>query len=236
MSKGLVFGIVMFVSVYLGLNWALTRPTESSVASNESVNNAASETIRQTAEFVKNNPNGFKPQLAGIKLDGSATNQNVTNSQPTEAARSNRDVLGFTLDSVTQQELWTDAGFEKFKAKIGDNATVAVQDLKQAWVSTELNDIKSRGALLEITNSLAKASDQPAARDMLINEAETYLKPSEHQNVEHGGRALQYYVTQEYDIDKMKNNLDKIGVPMIVIETAREPASAPGAAQAPQTN
>ena len=222
MSKGFVFSILLFVGAFVSLNWVLTRPTHESAAApvvaQSETHDEKTEVIREMAKFVEKNPAGFKPQVAGIA---------VGNPQAKTAPTEERVpvVLGIQLNQNSKEKLWTPEGQAQLRSSIGPNTTIALQDVKQAFFSIDANHFDERETLLEVTNTLAKDARDPMAKNMLFNEASQYLVQSEHQNQDYGSRALQYYLDHESDADGLKSNLEKIGIPVIHVDSPRAPAS-----------
>ena len=228
MSKGLVFGIVIFVGAFVGLNWALTRPLpaepEAAVAAAPNPAEAPkTAVIKEMAKFVEKNPTGFKPQIAGIQVGGSRT----TASEARQERAPN--ILGYDLNQSTKESLWTPQGQEKLMNYVSQNPALASQDVKQAWFSMEPNNFQQRESLLEITNGVAKVAPNDDAKNLLLNEANQYITPSDHQNQDYGGRALQYYLNNEKDPQAIADNLNRLGVPLLNLDAGRAPAAAPPA-------
>ena len=217
MSKGLLTFFSLMVSVWGAFGWPFLQPVLKAIlpASDEEapisvIHRPAptqkKEVVQEMAAFIEKNPNQFQAQIAGVKIKAQAITPTTENAP---------QVLGVTLNQKAQTALWGKSGKDALITTVKENPTLALQDLNQAWFATDPNDFQQRGALLEITNTIAEVSDDEAPRAMLYHEAETFITSTEHQNLEYGGRALQYYLNHETDPAKLQENLSKLGVEYI---------------------
>ncbi len=230
MSKGLGVGVALFIGVFGGFNYLLNQES-TPVVHVDQTDQSEKKVILAMAAFVEKNPKIIEVQkgLAEFHPEPKATELAHDSHAPI--------VAGVPLDERSIQELQAESGLERFKAQVGPNPQGAIQDVHQAWFSIEDRDFKRREALLEVTNGLAKVSNDTSLRGMFLSEVNKYYTQSseENKNPEYAGKALQHYLNNEPDLAKMTENLDKMGIPHVVIPPIegisdghnRAPASVP---------
>jgi hypothetical protein len=230
MSKGLGFGIAVFIGVFGGFNYLLNQESNP-IAKTDHSDQAEKKVILAMAAFVEKNPNIIEVQKGLVEHHP----DRKTIELPHDARAP--IVAGVPLDERSIQELRAESGLERFKSQVGPNPQGAIQDVHQAWYSIEDRDFKRREALLEVTNGLAKVSNDTSLRGMFLSEVNKFYTQSsdENKNTEYAGKALQHYLNNEPDLVKMNENLDKMGIPHVVIPPIegltdgrnRAPASVP---------
>ena len=132
--------------------------------------------------------------------------------------RLSSEVFGISLNQKLRTELASEEGYVQFKEKIGNGTQSAIAEVEEAYQREAFQNKEEHLALLEYTHALSKSSGSPIALTRLSTETTSYLVPGDHQDLDYGGRAMQYYLNEEKDETKRLELLNSLGIEVIIIE------------------
>ncbi len=217
MSKWMAVIFLLIGGLFVWANSLLTRPiTPGSInASNPSENSGdrlertpetkeKERVFREMASFVEAHPEVLTKSKGAIPVDSGHDS-----GAPI--------VLGFHLDQKTGDELMTREGLGSFHLRYqnSDNLFPLIQDVQQAWTSVEDNDFVRRKALLGVNRGLAGISEEPALRETMLKEFDSYYASGNpNRNSEYASQALQDYLDHEKNEARKLEELKKRGIPV----------------------
>ena len=231
MNARVVFGILLFITIFGGFQFLLTRSALRPAPHPEE----KAEVLREMARFVEKHP-----VLNEV-------NKNIISPNPPPPV--NRDqygdvpapragggtLLGVRFEASERERLRTDVGRIAVQQQILKNPAWATQELKQAWATMEPGDWERREFLQELTVIYRGVHSDPDLDQALVHEMKRLdlgPRPSD-QQLEYVGRTLQRHLDSERDEGRLTEQLLSLGIPRVVIgappetETLhRRPASA----------
>ncbi len=184
------------IAFYAVISWLLARPISVSEKPSGTVADSAviskQEVILKMAEFV---------EKKGVKV--STRDSEGTTFSPVE-------VGGFELNSDLKNQLSTAEGLQALRQRIGERGAAVVLEVEAAFKEKQFHTIAEREILLDLANALVQLQASPTLTERFALEAKESLRSADTELRGYGGRALQYYLSNESDGEKKSATVQAI--------------------------